>query len=66
MTIGQFATKMLQSGKSAQETLSLVHKVFPNSKTSIKCIYFYSSKAKIGLKKAQEINEEELEKALAA
>lgn len=66
MTIGQFATQMLQKGKSAQETLELVKKVFPNANTSIKCIYYYSSKAKIGLKKAQVVNQEELEKALAA
>lgn len=64
MTIGQFSTKMLIAGKSAQETLDLVKKVFPNSKTTIKCIYYYSSKAKIGLKKGQVIDQVEMDKAL--
>lgn len=66
MTIEQFSVKMLQGGKSAQETLGLVKKVFPNSKTSIKCIYYYSSKYGIGLKKSQVVNDEELKKALGS
>lgn len=64
MTIGTFATQALKAGKSAQETLALVKKVFPKSQTSIKCIYYYASKAQVRLKKAQEINQAELEKAL--
>lgn len=66
MTIGTFATQALKAGKSAQDTLALVKKVFPNSQTSIKCIYFYASKAQLKLKKTQEVNQEELEKALAS
>lgn len=49
MNIGQFATTLLKSGKSAQETLGTVQKVFPGCKTSMKCIYYYASKAKIKL-----------------
>ena len=64
MTIGQFATQMLQGGKTAQETLALVKKVFPNSQTTIKCIYFYASKAKVGLKKTQVVDADALKAAL--
>ena len=66
MTIEQFVVKMLQSGKGSNETLSLVKKVFPNSRTSIKCIYYYSSKHKIKLGGSQVVDQVELEKALAA
>lgn len=65
MNIGQFATKALLAGKTAQETLDLVKKVFPESKTTMKCIYYYASKAKVGLKKSV-VNSEELKKALAS
>lgn len=64
MTIGQFATLSLQKGKSAQETLDLVKAVFPNCSTSIKCIYYYASKAKIGLKKAQVVDDVKMKEAL--
>jgi len=64
MTIGQFATKALQSGKGAKDTLELIHKVFPNSNTSIKCIYYYASKAKIKLAKAQVVDEKAMKEAL--
>lgn len=69
MTIGQFSEECLLGGKNAQETLDLVKKVFPNSQTSLKCIYYYSSKLHKegkfgGLKKTQVVNEEEMKKAL--
>lgn len=64
MTIEQFSVKCLTKGKSAQETLELVKRVFPSCQTSIKCIYYYSSKYKIGLKRSQEVNQEELENIL--
>lgn len=64
MTIGQFATTCLQKGKSAKETLELVKKVFPNSNTSMKCIYYYASKAKVKLAKAQVVNEDALKAAM--
>ncbi len=66
MTIEQFCKTMLLKGKTAQETLDLVKQVYPQSSTSIKCIYYYSSKYKIKLKKSQEINQDALEAALAA
>lgn len=66
MTIEQFCVKMLQAGKSAKETLALAKGVFPNSNTSIKCIYYYSSKYGIGLKKAQVIDDKALKAALAS
>lgn len=55
-TIESIAVKLLKSGKSAKETLALVKKVFPKCQTSIKCIYYYSSKHNIGLKKSQEVD----------
>lgn len=64
MTIGQFATQCLSKGKTAQETLALVKKVFPQSQTSIKCIYYYASKAKIKLAKAQVVDNDALKAAL--
>jgi len=57
---------MLQAGKSAKEVLSLVKKVFPQSNTSIKCIYYYSSKYGIGLKRSQVVDDKELKAALAS
>lgn len=64
MTIGTFATTCLTKGKSAKETLELVKKVFPNSNTSMKCIYYYASKAKIKLAKVAVVDEKELKMAL--
>lgn len=64
MTIGTFATTCLQKGKSAKETLEMVKKVFPNSNTSMKCIYYYASKAKIKLAKAQVVDDKELKAAM--
>jgi hypothetical protein len=66
MTIGQFATLALQKGKTAQETLALVKQVFPGCNTSIKCIYYYASKAKIKLAQGAKVDSEQLEKALAS
>lgn len=64
MTIGHFATKALEAGKSAKETLELVQRVFPGCKTTMKCIYYYASKAKIKLAKSATADLDELEKAL--
>jgi hypothetical protein len=66
MTIEQFCVTMLKKGKSAKETLELSRKVFPSSNTSIKCIYYYSSKHKIGLSRKVEIDQDALKEALAA
>lgn len=65
MTIGQFATQSLKAGKSAKETLELVKRVFPGCNTSMKCIYYYASKAKIKLAKSAAVDADELKKALA-
>lgn len=64
MTIGQFATLALTKGKSAQETLALVKQVFPQANTSIKCIYYYASKAKIKLAKTAVVDEKKMAEAL--
>lgn len=56
VTIESVAVALLKKGRSAQETLESVKKVFPNCSTSIKCIYYYSSKHKIGLKSSQEVD----------
>lgn len=66
MTIGEFATLNLQKGKSAQETLAAVKAVFPSCSTTIKCIYFYASKAKIGLAKKSTADPVALKAALKA
>lgn len=66
VTIGGIATDLLKSGKGAQETLEIVQRVFPGCKTTIKCIYFYASKAKVSLQAKQNIDTDELKKALAA
>lgn len=66
MNIGQFATQALQAGRSAKETLELVKRVFPESKTTMKCVYYYASKAKIKLAKTAVADEKELKKALAS
>lgn len=64
MTIGQFATLCLTKGKSAQETLTMVKQVYPGCNTSIKCIYYYASKAKIKLAKHSTADAKQLEQAL--
>ena len=64
MTIGQFATLCLQKGKSAQDTLDLVKKVYPSCNTSIKCIYYYASKAKIKLGHKAEVDKKAMQAAL--
>lgn len=66
MTIEQFSVSMLKKGMSAKECLAAVREVFPESNTSIKCIYYYSSKYSIGLKKSQVVDSEKLKKYLAA
>ncbi len=65
VTIGGIATDLLKSGKSAQETLEIVQRVFPGCKTTIKCIYYYASKAKVALQPKQNVDAAELKKALA-
>lgn len=64
MTIGKFATQCLEAGKSAKETLALVKKVFKDSNTTIKCIYYYASKAGIKLAKQSQADPKALEAAL--
>ena len=66
MTIEKFAVEMLKKGMSAKDCLAAVREVFPQSDTSIKCIYYYSSKYGIKLKKAQVVNDDLLKKYLAA
>jgi hypothetical protein len=44
MTIGLFIEKALLAGKSAKETLALTRQVFKGCDTTMKSIYFYSSK----------------------
>lgn len=65
MTIGKFATQCLRSGKSAKETLALVKKVYKDSNTSIKCIYYYASKAGVKLAKQSQADPKALKEALA-
>lgn len=64
MTIGTFATLCLQKGKTATETLAMVKQVFPQANTSMKCIYYYASKAKIRLAKGAVVDAVQLKKAL--
>lgn len=64
--IGQFATKALLAGKNAEDTLALVKECFPGCKTTIKCIYYYASKAKMSLRKSAAVNEEAMLRALAS
>jgi hypothetical protein len=64
VTIGKFATMCLEKGKSAQETLELVKRVYPTCNTSIKCIYYYASKAKIKLAKGSECDQDEMSRVL--
>lgn len=69
MTIGNLIQQLLVSGKSATETLETVRRVFPNCQTSLKCVYYYSSKLRKankfdGLKKEQVIDSAELARAL--
>jgi len=47
--IASFAIEKLREGWSSKETLELVQQAFPGCKTSIKCIYWYASKAGIKL-----------------
>ncbi len=47
--IASFAISKLREGWSAKETVDLVLEAFPNAKTSIKCVYWYASKAGIRL-----------------
>lgn len=65
ITIGSLATQLLQSGKSSQDTLTTVLRVFPEAKTTMKCIYFYASKAGIKLGHSQVIDQVELDRVLA-
>ena len=64
MTIGKFAEQCLRAGKSAKETLAMVKKVFPECKTTMKCVYYYASKAGIKLTKSAVVDQKQLEAAL--
>jgi hypothetical protein len=63
-TIGGFATLCLEKGKTAKETLALVKRVFPDAKTTMKCIYFYASKAGIALAKTAAVDDKQLKAAM--
>lgn len=65
VTIEGIAVQLLKSGKSAKETLAAVKRVFPKASTTIKCIYFYSSKHKLGLQRGAEVDEAALKAVLA-
>lgn len=56
MTIEKFVVMCLTKGKSAKETLELVYQVFPSCNTSLKCIYYYSSKHKLNLQKKSNVD----------
>lgn len=60
LTIESLSVELLRAGFSAKETLERVRRVFPSSQTSIKCIYYYSSKYKIGLTAQKEVDQDEL------
>lgn len=46
MTIGEFIERNLVAGKTAEETLASTQQVFKGCKTTMKSVYFYSSKLK--------------------
>jgi len=53
--IAQKALESLRAGRTSKQALADVLEAFPEAKTSIKCIYWYASKAGIRLQgKAQE------------
>ena len=60
VTIGGIATRLLKAGKSAEETLAAVKRVFPEAQTTKKCIYFYASQAGIQLRRAAVVDEKAL------
>lgn len=60
VTIGGIATQLLKAGKSAEETLAAVLRVFPEAQTTKKCIYFYASQAGIQLRRAAVVDEKAL------
>lgn len=64
ITIGQLAVRLLESGKSAKQTLEAVKRVFPECKTTMKCIYYYSSKAKVRLVRTSAVDQDELASVL--
>lgn len=64
VTIGNIATQLLKSGKSAEETLQAVKRVFPECQTTMKCIYYYASKAGIQLRKASVVDAKALAEVL--
>jgi hypothetical protein len=65
-TIEGFAVTCMLKGKSAKETLALVLKVFPSAKSTMKCMYHYSSKYKLGLGSKAKADQSELSKVLAS
>ena len=61
LTIESLSVELLKSGFNPKETLERVKRVFPSCKTTLKGIYFYSSKYKVGLTSSQQVNTSELE-----
>lgn len=60
LTIESLAVELMKAGQSPKEALVKVRRVFPQAQTSIKCMYHYSSKHKLNLTRAHEINREAL------
>lgn len=50
-TIGAMAIRLLQTGKSAKETLAAVLEANPEAKTTMACIYWYANHNGIRLQK---------------
>lgn len=65
ITIGNIATQLLKAGKTADETLGAVKRVFPEAQTTKKCIYFYAHQAGVALQAARVVNKDELAKVIA-
>jgi hypothetical protein len=64
VTIGSTAIGFLKAGKTAQETLELTQKAFPDASTTIACIYWYASKN--GIKLQRPAKEKKVVKVLSA
>jgi hypothetical protein len=66
MNIGQLSKELLLSGMSNQEVLSTIKTVFPDCKTTLKCIYYYSSKLGLKRNSGSKPDETELQKVLSS
>lgn len=62
ITIGELSVELLKAGYSPKDAVAAVLKVFPDAKTTVKCMYWYASHNNIPLLAKKKVNLDELAK----